>query len=187
VKFFYENVFVCGSSAPAQQAMITAIHLLFLLSSNRTEEFYSKLEAITAEQLRDTLLSYVLLLNDAIEEGNYRKVFSLRLQNPLPEYFGPFLDTILETVRTEIARSAEKAYAELSLKEALSIFQFESVQQLRVFAEAYQEAQEDHSTTWVFKEDRVVFEKETNKRTSFNSEDLIRKVLEYSQELERIA
>jgi hypothetical protein len=42
----------------------------------------------------------VLLLNDAIEEGNYRKVFSLRLQNPLPEYFGPFLDTISETIRT---------------------------------------------------------------------------------------
>jgi hypothetical protein len=95
VKFFYENVLVAGGSAGrSQHAMVTAIHLLFLLSSNRTQEFYSKLEAISAEQLRDPLLSYVLLLNDAIEEGNYRKVFSLRLDNPLPEYFGPFLDTI---------------------------------------------------------------------------------------------
>lgn len=145
------------------------------------------MEAITAEELRVPLLSYVLLLNDAIEEGNYRKVFSLRHQNPLPEYFGPFLDTISETIRTEIARSAEKAYAELSLKEALNIFQFDSLQQLRQFAESYQGGQEDHSTTWVFKEDKVVFEKETNKRINFNSEDLIRKVLEYSQELERIA
>jgi hypothetical protein len=65
-----------------------------------------------------------LLLNDAIEEGNYRKIFLLRYQNPLPEYFGPFLDSISETVRTEIAKSAEKAYSELSLKEALNIFQF---------------------------------------------------------------
>jgi hypothetical protein len=39
----------------------------------------------------------------------------------------------------------------------------------------------------VFGEDKVVFEKETNKRINFNSEELIRKVLEYSQELERIA
>lgn len=123
-----------GSAVRSQHAMVTAIHLLFLLSSNRTQEFYSKLEAITAEELRDPLLSYVLLLNDAIEEGNYRKVFSLRLQNPLPEYFGPFLDTISETIRTEIARSAEKAYAELSLREALSIFQFESAVELRRFA-----------------------------------------------------
>jgi hypothetical protein len=32
-----------GSAARSQHAMVTAIHLLFLLSSNRTEEFYSKL------------------------------------------------------------------------------------------------------------------------------------------------
>lgn len=44
VKFFYENVLVKGGpSANAQHAMVTAIHLLFLLSSNRTQEFYSKL------------------------------------------------------------------------------------------------------------------------------------------------
>lgn len=96
--------------------MITAIHLLFLLSTNRNQEFYSKLESITSESLKDEYISYVLLLNDAIEEGNYRKIFLLRDRNPLPEYFGPFLDTISETIRTEIAKSAEKAYSEISLK-----------------------------------------------------------------------
>jgi hypothetical protein len=96
--------------------MITAIHLLFLLSSNRNQEFYSKLESITTENLRDQYISYVLLLNDAIEEGNYRKIFLLKNQNPLPEYFGPFLDRISETIRTEIAKSAEKAYAEISIR-----------------------------------------------------------------------
>jgi hypothetical protein len=45
-------------------------------------------------------------LNDAIEEGNYRKVFTLKNDNPLPEFFGPFLQSISETVRTEIAKSA---------------------------------------------------------------------------------
>lgn len=106
--------------------MITAIHLLFLLSCNKNQEFNTKLESIKVEELKDSYIEYVLLLSDAIEEGNYRKVFSLKKQNPLPEYFGPFLDTILETVRVEIAKSAEKAYAEISLKEALNIFQFDS-------------------------------------------------------------
>jgi hypothetical protein len=95
VKFFYENVLIAHSThVPQHHSMITAIHLLFLLSSNRNQEFYCKLEAITTESLRDSYISYVLLLNDAIEEGNYRKIFLLRDQNPLPEYFGPFLDSI---------------------------------------------------------------------------------------------
>jgi len=64
--------------------MITAIHLLFLLSANRNQEFYCKLEAITVDHLKDPYISYVLLLNDAIEEGNYRKIFALRDRNPLP-------------------------------------------------------------------------------------------------------
>jgi 26S proteasome regulatory subunit N12 len=84
----------------------------------------------------------VILLNDAIEEGNYRKVFSLRNQNPLPEYFGPFLDRILETIRTEIAKSSERAYAEISLNEALGIFQFKSVEELRAFVNSYHESLE---------------------------------------------
>ncbi len=91
--------------------MITAIHLLFLLSCNKTQDFNTKLESIKVEQLKDSYIDYVLLLNDAIEEGNYRKVFELKKKNPLPDYFGPFLDTILETVRIEIAKSAEKAYS----------------------------------------------------------------------------
>lgn len=79
--------------------MITAIHLLFFLSSSKTQEFFTKLESIPTDNLKDEYVSYVLLLNDAIEEGNYRKVFSLSSQNPLPDYFGPFLDRILETIR----------------------------------------------------------------------------------------
>ena len=55
--------------------MIVAVHLLFLLSTNKTQEFYIKLESIMTEQLRDQYIDFVLLLNDAIEEGNYRKVF----------------------------------------------------------------------------------------------------------------
>ena len=67
-------------------------------------------------------------------------MFTLREQNPLADYFSPFLDTISETIRTEIAKSAEKAYSEISLKEALAIFQFDSVDKLRNFAQEYHES-----------------------------------------------
>jgi len=64
VKFFYENTLV--ALLPQFHSMITAIHLLFLLSANRNKEFYSKLESITTAHLQDQYISYVLLLNDAI-------------------------------------------------------------------------------------------------------------------------
>lgn len=54
VKFFYENVFISHNSHTSEyHSMITAIHLLFLLSTNRNQEFYSKLESITSARLQD--------------------------------------------------------------------------------------------------------------------------------------
>jgi hypothetical protein len=185
VRFFYENTLI--PHKPRYHSIITAIHLLFLLSANRNQEFYCKLEAITADHLKDEYLSYVLLLNDAIEEGNYRKIFSLSHRNPLPDFFGPFLDRISETIRTEIARSAEKAYAHISLKDALSIFNFQSEEQLRSFSSQYQNSQEEHAVNWVFQDNHIIFEKETNKKLNFNSQEMIARVLDYSRELERIA
>jgi hypothetical protein len=69
----------------------------------------------------------------------------------------------------------------------LEVFEFSSLQELKDFATSYQESLEDHSVNWVFKEGSINFEKETNKKVHFNSEDLIKKTLEYSLELEKIA
>ena len=41
-------------------------------------------------ELENNLVAFVLKLNDAIEEGNYRRVFKLKQESPL-EYFAPFL------------------------------------------------------------------------------------------------
>lgn len=167
--------------------MVIAVHLLYLLSSNKTQEFYIKLESIITEQIKDNYIDFVLLLNDAIEEGNYRKVFALKKDNPLPEYFGTFLNSIMETIRIEIAKSAEKAYSEISMAEALNIFEFKSVDQLRVFVNQYHESLEEIQINWVFKDNKIIFEKGSNDKIKFNSEENIKRVLEYSLELERIA
>ena len=88
VRFFYEN----GLSIPKSNnhEAIKSIHLLSLLSANRNEEFYSKLENLHVSELENNLVGFVLKINDAIEEGNYRKVFKLARESPL-EYFTPFL------------------------------------------------------------------------------------------------
>ena len=109
VRFFEEN----WGGEVGEERVATAIQLLFLLSTNRTQEFYSRLESMPPTALQGKHVQYVLKLNDAIEEGNYRKVLALGGHNPLPDYFGPFLDRISETIRHEMAKSAEKAYFSL--------------------------------------------------------------------------
>lgn len=71
-------------------APIIALHLLFLLSTHRNEDFYTKLENLTNEEIHYNYVQYVLKMNEAIEEGNYRKVFEKKNNSPL-EYFAPFL------------------------------------------------------------------------------------------------
>jgi hypothetical protein len=65
VKFFYENTLI--STPSSEYHLVTAIHLLFLLSSHKNEEFYAKIETLQFNDLKDKYISYVLLLNDAIE------------------------------------------------------------------------------------------------------------------------
>ena len=86
--------------------------------------------------MKNPLIDYVFKINDAIEEGNYRRVFQLKKQSPL-KYFSPFLDKISDTVRIEIAKSAEKAYNQLSLSDALQVFQIDNESELRKFVEKY--------------------------------------------------
>ena len=93
----------------------------------------------------------------------------------------------METIRIEIAKSAEKAYAELSMKEALNIFEFKTVDQLRSFVNTYHESLEEIHTNWLFRDNKIVFDKEIGAKIKFNSEENIKRVLEYSLELEGIA
>jgi hypothetical protein len=65
VRFFYENTLI--STPSSEYHLVTAIHLLFLLSSHKNEEFYAKIETLQFNDLKDKYISYVLLLNDAIE------------------------------------------------------------------------------------------------------------------------
>jgi hypothetical protein len=91
------------------------------------------------------------------------------------------LNRISETVRIEIAKSAEKAYAELSISEALKIFQLENESELKQFIERYCEGIEEPTVRWVFSGSKILFEKANPRRIVFNSDDLIMTTLNYAQ------
>lgn len=128
----------------------------------------------------------MLRLNDAIEEGNYRRVFILKKEQPL-EYFAPFLERIEDTVRIELAKSAEKAYSVLPISQAIQIFQVENEQQLRKFINDFTSELDEPLVNWTLEGGSLIFEKINKQTVKFNSEELIKTALLYSDELEKIA
>lgn len=77
-------------------------------------------------------MRFVLDLQQQLMEGNYQTVIQ-QTKGDIPYFFSLFLSRIDETIRFEIARSAEKAYKSLSLRDALAIFQLSSVEDLNAF------------------------------------------------------
>lgn len=86
-----------------------------------------------------------------------------------------------------MAKSAEKAYTNLTLGEALKVFQEPNEQSLREFINSYTESIDEPTVRWRVEDGNVYFDKLNAHRVKFNSEDLISTALFYSQELERIA
>ena len=54
-------------------------------------------------------------------EGSYNKILSSK-QNIPSSYYQFFIDKIVDAIRFEISRSAEKAYESLSLKDMAKMF-----------------------------------------------------------------
>ena len=86
-----------------------------------------------------------------------------------------------------MAKSAEKAYSILSVPQALQIFQVDSEAQLRTFISDYTSQLEEPLVNWRLEEGQLLFERINKQSIKFNSEDLIKTTLLYSEELEKIA
>ena len=50
-------------------------------------------------------------------------------------HFNVFLDRIIETIRFETARSAEKAYESLNLNDCVKLFHLSSVNEVRAYTD----------------------------------------------------
>lgn len=130
-----------GIPVSSNKNKIIALYLLVLLSRNEIAEFHTELEALTsvAENLdveKDQFLKYPVLLERWLMEGAYDKVWKAITQSsqvPSPE-FAVFAETLIRTVRDEIALSAEDAYTSLPVSNARHILFFENDRDVIEFA-----------------------------------------------------
>jgi len=115
--------------ASSNQPALTALSLLRLLAQNRIAEFHSLLETLPRAILESHEVGWVTNIERSLMEGAYSRVWRLcdtkTAQLPRGE-FAFFTDSLVETVRTEIAACHERAYASLRLADARTMLFFEN-------------------------------------------------------------
>jgi predicted GNAT family acetyltransferase len=96
-----------------------------------------------------------------------------------------FIDRFVDAIRYEIARSSERAYQSLSLKDMAKIFMISNQDELKLFIE--QNSNKDQ-VAWTINEGekRVYFVAEKNEKNEIPSVKMINTTLEIATELNRI-
>ena len=151
-------------------------NLLRLLVQNRIAEFHTELELISPEVHKNVYVNYAIELEQCIMEGSYNKVLSARQDVPA-EFYGYFMDLLMETIRDEVAGCAEKAYHHLTLADARKMFMLKSDAEVQAYVA---------ERGWELQGGNVCFQPDAAAGCALPSIDLIANSLSYAKELERI-
>ncbi|XP_023942549.1 26S proteasome non-ATPase regulatory subunit 8 [Bicyclus anynana] len=161
---------------------LLGLNLLFLLSQNRVAEFHTELERLSVDVIRvDPYVKHPLALEQYLMEGSYNKIF-LAKDNVPAESYTLFMDTLLETVRGEIAACIEKAYFCISCNEAARRLNLPSQQAVLEYGK---------KRNWVLGADNCYhFSASVDTSASaaevFPSSELAEQTIEYARHLEMI-
>jgi len=116
---------------------IRGLNLIRLLTQNRIADFHTTLESLPlpADAVVDNpYISHPVNLERWLMEGSYSKVWNAREEAPAEEYKF-FVDSLMGTIRNEIASCEEAAYESLPLKDAATLLFFTSQPELLKFAQ----------------------------------------------------
>lgn len=176
-KSYYESSQSTGSE---QKAKILGLNLMYLLIENRLSEFHAELELLSEADASSPFITFPITLERQLMVGSYDEVLNAGSHIPDPSY-NFFVENLLQTVRDSIADCLEVAYKTMSLEDARIMMKFNSKEELD---EYIQECRDD----WIVEGDDLCFQPPTggSKASDIPSRDLIKQVLSYATELERI-
>lgn len=141
------------------------------------------------EDLSDKYLKFVISIEQSLTLGNYKEVLNCKNKAP-HEFFSVWLERILETIRTEIARSAEKAYSSVKKKDAIELFHLNAegseTKALTNFFKKQEKSGLENGVVWRIENDSLYFDSVGKKGQHINAEELMCNTLQYAHELERI-
>lgn len=122
--FYARALDALGIARSANEMLMEGLHLMFLLSQNKVGEFYTALEAIPFDaRTQNRYIQYPVELEQLLTEGAYAKVLRARAAVPAPCY-APFVSTLTDAVRRDVASCAERAYASLDVPTAMRFLFF---------------------------------------------------------------
>lgn len=156
---------------------IRGLYLIRLLTQNRIADFHTTLESLPPS-LDSPFISHPVNLERWLMEGSYSKVWNAREEAPSEEYKF-FVDSLMGTIRNEIASCEEAAYDSLPLKDAATLLFFTSQSDVLSFAQQ-RGWQVDLSAGL------ITFAKKGEETMVIPKERLIANSLKYARELEQI-
>ncbi|CAK5264340.1 unnamed protein product, partial [Mycena citricolor] len=157
---------------------IRGLYLIRLLTQNRIADFHTALESLPPAALESPFIAHPVNLERWLMEGSYAKVWGARAEAPAAEY-GYFVDSLMGTIRNEIASCEEAAYESLPLKDAATLLFFTSQSELLAFAQqrGWQVNLNQATISFVKKEEESI---------DIPKEKIISSSLLYARELEQI-
>ena len=182
LKFYYNELWDVIPDSENRNILL-GLWLLRLLSSN---QFHSELQAIPMEEHKDPYINIPVSLEMHFNDGNYNKILATKQDVNRDEY-NFFIDKFIDTVRSEIARSAEVSYKSLSIRDALDVFLLQSESELLKFVEKEgSDPEEEKQYDWEVKDGSLHFIPKVIEKSSIPSHEMMFQSLDYAKELERI-
>ncbi|KAJ3517550.1 hypothetical protein NLJ89_g432 [Agrocybe chaxingu] len=149
------------------------------LSPNRIADFHTTLESLDSQVIAENpFIRHPVNLERWLMEGSYSKVWNAREEAPAEEYKF-FVDSLMGTIRNEIASSEEAAYESLPLKDAATLLFFKNQTDLLKFAQ-HRGWQVDLTGS------AIIFKKKGEEKMEIPKQRLIAASLAYARELEQI-
>lgn len=183
LKTYYEEF---DSILPQSQKKysILGLYLLYLLSFNKISEYHTEIELIPFEELNNVFIKVPMSLEQYFVEGSYNKILGSKQNVPLQAYQF-FIDKFVDAIRYEIARSAERAYDSLSLKDMGQMLMIPQQADLVRFID--QNSMKD-GVEWEVNQvqKRVYFKAERKDEKEIPASKMINLTLEYATEMNRI-
>ena len=184
LRAFYNESKNVLSNSTNKYGMI-GLYLLFLIYKNRTSDYYTELELLTLEEQKNQFISVAVTLEQHFVDGNYYKILHTKQHVPI-EIYNYFIDGMIDTVRHEAARSAEKAYKSLKVEDAYQIFLLKTIDELEKFVEQQKQKGLENNVAWVLQKDRIHFEAIEKEKLTIPAHSVINQGLQFAHELEKI-
>jgi 26S proteasome regulatory subunit N12 len=162
------------------------LYLLHLLSNNRTTEFCTELELLDIVDLNNVYVKISRDLETCIMEGNYKHIDNIKSAAKNYSHYNFYLEKFNDAIKFQIARSAEKSYESLSLKDALVLLMLNSTGELNEFIKNETETLENREIDWKVVNDRVHFIPINKEKTSIPSNRIILDTVTMGIEIEKI-